>query len=72
MQVTLLGVALGWWVRVEQVALVGLGALFALFGLPLPRVPRNPLIGFRTPWTLVSDAGFSFGWSRRYIDHRGR
>jgi uncharacterized membrane protein len=34
---------------------LGLGAFWAMMGLVLPRVRRNPWVGVRTPWTLASD-----------------
>jgi uncharacterized membrane protein len=39
-----------------------LGGFFAIFGLITPRVRRNPWIGIRTPWTLVSDEN----WARTH------
>jgi uncharacterized membrane protein len=39
-----------------------LGAFFALIGLVMPRVRRNPFIGVRTPWTLSSDEN----WARTH------
>ncbi len=42
--------------------LIALGAFFAILGLVLPRVRRNPFIGIRTAWTLCSDEN----WARTH------
>jgi uncharacterized membrane protein len=39
-----------------------LGVFFVLLGLIMPRIRRNPWIGVRTPWTLVSDEN----WARTH------
>jgi uncharacterized membrane protein len=41
---------------------VVLGGFFAVFGLLMPRLRRNPLIGIRTTWTLTSDEN----WARTH------
>jgi uncharacterized membrane protein len=34
---------------------IGMGLLFLLLGIWMPRLPRNFFFGIRTPWTLASD-----------------
>jgi uncharacterized membrane protein len=48
--------------RLGREVWVVLGVFFALFGLIMPRVRRNPWIGIRTPWTLTSDEN----WARTH------
>ena len=50
-----LGKALGWPVDITRLVLAGIGALFVLLGVVLPRVEPNWFMGIRTPWTLSSD-----------------
>jgi uncharacterized membrane protein len=37
-----------------RAVLVAVGLFLMLFGLLAPRLPQNPFVGFRTPWTLGS------------------
>lgn len=53
--VAMLGVALGWPVRMEVLTPVGVGLLFIVIGNLLPRARPNWFFGIRTPWTLSSD-----------------
>lgn len=41
---------------------LGLGALWIVLGLVLPRIRRNAFAGVRTPWTLASDEN----WARTH------
>jgi uncharacterized membrane protein len=38
---------------------LGVGAFWAMMGLVLPRLRRNPCVGVRTPWTLASDENWA-------------
>jgi uncharacterized membrane protein len=53
--VALLGFALGWPVRVEQVVPIAIGMLFVVIGTLLPKSRATWFFGIRTPWTLSSD-----------------
>jgi uncharacterized membrane protein len=50
-----LGAALGWPIRVERLAPVGVGLLLVVIGNFLPRARPNWFFGIRTPWTLSSE-----------------
>jgi len=47
---------IGYPVRVDRIAVGGIGLLFMLIGNFLGRVEPNWFIGIRTPWTLSSNA----------------
>lgn len=53
---TLLGFAIGWPVRMETVAPVGVGVLLTVIGGLMGRMPPSWFMGIRTPWTLSSEA----------------
>lgn len=53
--VAMLGIALGWPIRMELVAPVAVGLMFIVVGWLLPRSHRTWFFGIRTPWTLSSD-----------------
>jgi uncharacterized membrane protein len=55
MHVAMLGIAVGWPIRMERVAPVLVGALFVVIGNVMPRARPNWLFGIRTPWTLTND-----------------
>ena len=55
-QVLVLGNALGWRIDVPRLLLAGVGLLIAASGAIVTPIPRNPIAGIRTPWTLA-DAG---------------
>ncbi len=38
---------------------VVLGAFYIALGLVIPRIKRNPVMGIRTPWTLMSDENWA-------------
>jgi uncharacterized membrane protein len=56
LQVMVLGINLGWHIDM----LKGFSWLFVVFtavlGQLLPVIPRNPIVGIRTPWSMKSDA----------------
>jgi uncharacterized membrane protein len=51
--VLVLGNALGWRVDVPRLLLAGVGLLIAAAGAVVTHIPRNPIVGIRTPWTLA-------------------
>ena len=55
LHVVMLGIALGWPLRMEVVAPAAVGAMFLVVGNVLPRARPNWFFGIRTPWTLSSD-----------------
>lgn len=55
LQLFVIGVNLGWPVRIDQVLGIGLGALLVVLGNYLSRVRQNWFMGIRTPWTLSSE-----------------
>lgn len=60
--VVVLYVVLNPGANITQIVLVMTGFLFAILGLIMPRVKRNPMIGIRTKWTLESDEN----WARTH------
>jgi uncharacterized membrane protein len=52
---TSLLVALGVHVPFNRVLTAALGALLLGLGASMAELPKNPLVGIRTPWTLASD-----------------
>jgi len=54
-QVLLVGVNLGWPLKVPLLIPVGIGLLFMIIGNVMPRMRPNWIMGIRTPWTLSSD-----------------
>jgi uncharacterized membrane protein len=55
LHIIVLRAALGHAVAMERVMPVGIGALFIIVGILLPRAQPNWFVGIRTPWTLSSD-----------------
>ena len=55
LHVGVVGSARGWPIRIERLAPVGIGALFLILGVLLPRFRSNFFLGIRTPWTLSSE-----------------
>lgn len=53
--VAMLGVAIGWPVRMERLGPVAVGLLFVVIGNVMPRARPNWWFGIRTPWTMSSD-----------------
>lgn len=52
--ITLL-VGMGYEINVARMIILGIAALFLLFGLVMPGVKRNYMVGIRLPWTLHSE-----------------
>lgn len=50
-----LGHALGWAVNAVLVVVGGVGVLFVILGLLMPRMQPSWFVGIRTPWTLSDD-----------------
>jgi uncharacterized membrane protein len=55
LQVVLVGVNLGWPIKIPLLVPIGIGILFLLIGNLMPRMRPNWFMGIRTPWTLSSD-----------------
>lgn len=55
MHVAMLGIAIGWPIRMERLAPVLVGMMFVVIGNVMPRARSNWLFGIRTPWTLTND-----------------
>jgi len=55
LHVVLVGVNLGWPIKVPLLVPIGIGVLFLLIGNLMPRMRPNWFMGIRTPWTLSSD-----------------
>lgn len=53
--VVVLGYGLGWAVNAALVAVGGVGVLFVVIGLLMPRMQPSWFMGIRTPWTLSDD-----------------
>jgi immunity protein, SdpI family len=56
MHVSVLGVAVGWPIRISLVAPMLVGVVFIVIGNVMPRARSNFIFGIRTPWTLSDDA----------------
>jgi uncharacterized membrane protein len=56
MHVCVLGVAVGWPIRISLIAPVMVGVVFIVIGNVMPRARSNFIFGIRTPWTLSDDA----------------
>jgi uncharacterized membrane protein len=54
--------SLGYPLRLPQAMLAGLGVLIALVGNYLGKIPKNYVVGIRTPWTLAS----AYVWERTH------
>jgi uncharacterized membrane protein len=54
-QVVVLSGALAWAPGPTTVLPLGMGALLVTHGNRLGKLPRNPTVGIRTPWTLADD-----------------
>jgi uncharacterized membrane protein len=54
-QVVVLAGALSWAPGPTTVLPLGMGALLVTQGNRLGKLPRNPTVGIRTPWTLADD-----------------
>ncbi len=54
LQLVVVGLALGYVDSINRVLFPGMGGLFVLIGLWLPRVEPNWFAGVRTPWTMES------------------
>ena len=54
-QLTILSIALHWNLRVEHIMTGAMGVVFVLIGNQLGKSRSMFLVGFRTPWTLVSE-----------------
>jgi uncharacterized membrane protein len=52
---TVFAAALGASLSLPRTILGGLGVLLALIGNYLGKVPKNQMVGIRTPWTLASE-----------------
>ena len=52
--ITLL-VGMGYEINVARMIILGIAALFLLFGLVMPEIKKNYMIGIRLPWTLHSE-----------------
>lgn len=50
-----LGAATGRAISLERILPAGIGLLFIVMGMVLPRLQSNWFVGIRTPWTLSSD-----------------
>jgi uncharacterized membrane protein len=54
--------AMGSLPNLPQMILGGIGAFLAVFGNYLGKIPKNYILGIRTPWTLASD----YVWERTH------
>jgi uncharacterized membrane protein len=54
--------SLGYALSVPRVMLAGFGLLMAVIGNYLGKMPKNYVVGIRTPWTLSSD----YVWERTH------
>ncbi len=72
LQCLTLAVALGYRVDLPRILVASLFVMFALMGVVMGRIRRNPWMGIKVPWTLESDrvwdsthrlAGWTFGLS---------
>ena len=52
--ITLL-VGMGYEINVARMIILGIAALFLLFGLVMPEIKKNYMVGIRLPWTLHSE-----------------
>jgi uncharacterized membrane protein len=59
---TILAMALGYTVRIDQVTGLAIGAFFIAIANVLPRVRPNSWVGIRTPWSTADDAN----WARTH------
>ena len=50
--------AMGVDTRMNQLIFCGIGLVFMVIGIAFRRVPKNALIGVRTPWSMASDAAW--------------
>lgn len=55
LHVAMLGVAVGWPIRIERLTPALVGALLVVVGNIMPRARPNWFFGIRTPWTLSND-----------------
>jgi len=54
-QAVLVGVNLGWPLRIPLLIPVAIGLLLMIVGNLMPRMRPNWIMGIRTPWTLASE-----------------
>lgn len=54
-QILLVGVNLGWPLRIPMLVPLGVGLLLMIIGNLMPRMRPNWFMGIRTPWTLASE-----------------